>query len=195
MKPAVRLRSYWTSRPMAATTSTRSPCHAQSRYRVARGKAVLVKTTAAGRNRGKAGAPELDWGSNHLRPNPPQAMATAADQEIQRMIAATGKRPSPRAARKARKASSLELSRPTATRHRPLSTLHDGRCRTPCKTRFRLAGCAFAGRESNPLGSVERFQIKSSSFPGLRLTQGQNLTPNNIGCNDRCPTVGGWLRP
>ena len=41
-----------------------------------------------------------------------------------------------------------------------LSTLHDGRCRTPCKTRFRLAGCAFAGRESNPLSSVERLQIQ-----------------------------------
>ena len=27
-----------------------------------------------------------------------------------------------------------------------LSTLHDPRCRWPCKTRFRLAGCAFAGR-------------------------------------------------
>ena len=67
------------------------------------------------------------------------------------------------------KASSLQLSRLTATLRHPLSTLHDGRCRTPCKTRFRLAGCTFAGRESNPLGSVERFQINSSSFPGLRL--------------------------
>ena len=44
------------------------------------------------------------------------------------------------------KASSLELSRLTATLHRPLSTLHDGRYRSPCKTRFRLAGCAFARR-------------------------------------------------
>ena len=71
------------------------------------------------------------------------------------------------------KASSLQLSRLTATLRHPLSTLHDGRCRTPCKTRFRLAGCTFAGRESNPLGSVERFQINSSSFPGLRLALGQ----------------------
>ena len=67
------------------------------------------------------------------------------------------------------KASSLELSRLTATLRRPLSTLHDERCRTPCKTRFRLAGCAFAGRESDPLGNVGRFQVRSSSFPGLRL--------------------------
>ncbi len=75
------------------------------------------------------------------------------------------------------KASSLQLSRLTATLRHPLSTLHDARCRTPCKTRFRLAGCAFAGRESNPLGSVERFQINSSSFPGLRLALGQLCTP------------------
>ena len=50
-----------------------------------------------------------------------------------------------------------------------LSTLHDPRCREPCKTRFRLAGCAFAGRESNPLGSDERFQLMVSPFPDLCL--------------------------
>ena len=52
-----------------------------------------------------------------------------------------------------------------------LSTLHDRRCRMPCKTRFRLAGCAFAGRESNPLDRYERFQLMASSFPELRLAQ------------------------
>ena len=52
-----------------------------------------------------------------------------------------------------------------------VSTLHDGRYRTPCKTRFRLAGCAFAGRESNPLDRYERFQIISSPSPGLSLAQ------------------------
>jgi hypothetical protein len=43
----------------------------------------------------------------------------------------------------------------------PLSTLHERRCRHPCKTRFRLAGSAFAGRASNPLGHKERFQATS----------------------------------
>src|SRR6201984_736619 len=42
-----------------------------------------------------------------------------------------------------------------------LSTLHERRYRHPCKTRFRLAGSAFAGRVSNPLGHVERFQVTS----------------------------------
>ncbi len=43
--------------------------------------------------------------------------------------------------------------------------------RTPCKTRFRLAGRAFAGRESNPLDRYERFQFVASSSPGLTLAQ------------------------
>ena len=69
------------------------------------------------------------------------------------------------------KASSFDGFRGCATLHHLLSTLHDGRCRTPCKTRFRLAGCAFAGRGSNPLDRYERFQLMSSSSPGLRLAR------------------------
>src|ERR1700751_2363629 len=41
----------------------------------------------------------------------------------------------------------------------PLPTLHERRRRHPCKARFRLAGCAFAGRGSNPLERDERFQV------------------------------------
>src|SRR5271165_5631581 len=44
----------------------------------------------------------------------------------------------------------------------PLSTLHERRRRLPCKTRFRLAGCASTGRGSNPLDRFERFQV---TFP------------------------------
>jgi hypothetical protein len=40
-----------------------------------------------------------------------------------------------------------------------LPTLHERRHRHPCKARFRLAGCAFAGRVSNPLERDERFQV------------------------------------
>ena len=63
------------------------------------------------------------------------------------------------------------ISRLTPSLRHLLSTLHDARCRTPCKTRFRLAGFAFTGRESNPLGHYERFQVMASSSPGLRLAQ------------------------
>jgi len=41
----------------------------------------------------------------------------------------------------------------------PLPTLHERRHHHPCKARFRLAGCAFAERESNPLERDERFQV------------------------------------
>ena len=47
----------------------------------------------------------------------------------------------------------------------PLSTLHERRRRLPCKTRFRLAGFAFAGRASNPLDRCERFQVTSVLLP------------------------------
>ena len=67
------------------------------------------------------------------------------------------------------RASSLELSGlNSGALSSPVYASRPG-CRWPCKTRFRLAGCAFAGRESNPLGCDERFQFISSSFPDLRL--------------------------
>jgi Putative transposase len=47
----------------------------------------------------------------------------------------------------------------------PLSTLHERRCRLPCKTRFRLAGCASTGRGLNPLDRCERFQVTSLLLP------------------------------
>jgi transposase len=53
------------------------------------------------------------------------------------------------------------ISRLTPGLWYPLSTLHERRCRRPCKTDFRLAGCAFAGRELNPLDRTERFQATS----------------------------------
>ena len=43
----------------------------------------------------------------------------------------------------------------------PLSTLRERRHRLPRKIRFRLAGCASTGRESNPLDRFERFQVTS----------------------------------
>jgi hypothetical protein len=69
------------------------------------------------------------------------------------------------------KASATTTSRGSITRlQHTLSTLHDRRRRRPCKTRFRLAGSASTGGDSNPMGHSERFQIISFSFPGLRLS-------------------------
>lgn len=63
------------------------------------------------------------------------------------------------------KASAAHDFEATAGLQRPLSTLHERRYRRPCKTRFRLAGSAFAGRGLNPLGRGERFQSVSIHPP------------------------------
>ena len=55
------------------------------------------------------------------------------------------------------KASTMLFRGSIASLHHPQCTLHDMRCRTPCNTRFRLADCAFAGREANPLARNEGF--------------------------------------
>src|SRR5436190_3403142 len=72
----------------------------------------------------------------------------------------------------------------------PLSTLHERRRRLPCKTRFRLAGCASTGRGSNPLDRCERFQVTFPfSFPGLLLSQGSS-TPS--GRSADCEQTPRW---
>jgi hypothetical protein len=47
------------------------------------------------------------------------------------------------------------LEADTGLRH-PLSTLHERRRRRPCKTRFRLAGCASTERGVEPSGSLRK---------------------------------------
>ena len=68
--------------------------------------------------------------------------------------------PSGHPGRRPQRVHNLEAN--TGPQH-PLSTLHERRRRLPCKTRFRLAGCASAGRELNPLDRFERFQVTSHS--------------------------------
>lgn len=74
------------------------------------------------------------------------------------------------------KASAVHDFEAAAGLQRALSTLHERRCRRPCKTRFRPAGSDFTGRELNPLGRDERFRLlHPSSFPGLILTQAGSI--------------------
>lgn len=67
------------------------------------------------------------------------------------------------------KASSITRFRSCTPLRHLLPTLYDGRCRTPCKTRSRPAGCASAGRESNQLDRDEGFLFMTSSSPELGL--------------------------
>ena len=62
--------------------------------RSARGKALLVETTAAGYGEGRMAAPQRDWIASRLGPNFPQSMATVQSQSFIAVLAATGTPPS-----------------------------------------------------------------------------------------------------
>ena len=62
--------------------------------RTARGKALLVETTAAGWGEGMTSAPRKDWVASRLGPNPPAGMAAVAKQSFEEVLAATGTPPS-----------------------------------------------------------------------------------------------------
>ena len=57
---------------------------------MARGKALLIETTAAGWGEGRSAAPQRDWMSSRLGPAPPQAVVQVADAAFSRMLAACG---------------------------------------------------------------------------------------------------------
>ena len=56
----------------------------------ARGKAVLVETTAAGWGEGRASAPQTDWKPHRLGPMMPESLVAVADAAFSRMVAACG---------------------------------------------------------------------------------------------------------
>ena len=56
----------------------------------ARGKALLVETTAAGHGEGKGAAPQRDWIPSRLGPTPPAAMIEVARDAFARTLAACG---------------------------------------------------------------------------------------------------------
>ena len=58
--------------------------------RAARGKAVLLETTAAGWGEGASAAPRQDWKAQRLGPNPPAAMGEVLGQGFLEVLAACG---------------------------------------------------------------------------------------------------------
>ena len=58
--------------------------------RDAKGKALLVETTAAGWSEGKQAAPQFDWKQSRLGPMPTEATVKLADDAFARMLAACG---------------------------------------------------------------------------------------------------------
>ena len=61
--------------------------------KTARGKALLVETSAAGWGEGKASAPHRDWQASRLGPMPPESMVKVAEQAFAHVLAATGTPP------------------------------------------------------------------------------------------------------
>ena len=59
----------------------------------ARGKALLLETTAAGYGEGMASAPRRDWVASRLGPNPPESMVALRSDAFQAVLAATGTPP------------------------------------------------------------------------------------------------------
>ena len=59
----------------------------------ARGKAMLVETTASGWGDGKTAAPQQDWKQSRLGPSPPEIMAMLRRDAFAHVLAATGTPP------------------------------------------------------------------------------------------------------
>ena len=60
----------------------------------ARGKALLVETSAAGWGEGRTAAPQRDWQASRLGPMPPESMATIRKDAFEAVLAACGTPPS-----------------------------------------------------------------------------------------------------
>lgn len=56
----------------------------------ARGRALLVETTAAAWGEGRAAAPQSDWKQSRLGPAPPEALVKVADAAFARVLASCG---------------------------------------------------------------------------------------------------------
>ena len=71
-----------------AATDPLAPLKAD--IRAARGKALLLETTAAGYAEGPSAAPRQDWKAQRLGPNPPAGMADVLGQSFFEVLAACG---------------------------------------------------------------------------------------------------------
>ena len=115
----------------------------------ARGKALLVETTAAAWDQGKAGAPQKDWSANRLGPNPPDAMVAVSKDAFARVLAACGCSPAlfddsdGTSKREALRQWHLGTVQPLA---RLLETELSEKLDAPIKLRFDLYNIDLAGR-------------------------------------------------
>ena len=62
--------------------------------RTARGRALLLETTAAGFGDGRSAAPQRDWVPSRLGPDPPAGLVQVREQAFNAVLASTGTPPS-----------------------------------------------------------------------------------------------------
>ena len=115
--------------------------------RTARGKALLLETTAAGFGEGRSAAPRRDWMASRLGPHPPESMAQVQKQSFEAVLAATGTQGRP-GARERGKDTRLGRRRPHGQRCEGSPDCAGSRQRFPptgrsrvlpdCPTRLRL---------------------------------------------------------
>ena len=78
-------------RRMAETLGTEDPtADLKADLASARGKAVLLETTAHAWGEGRSAAPKRDWISSRLGPDPPVALAEIMERGFSQMLAAFG---------------------------------------------------------------------------------------------------------
>ena len=115
----------------------------------ARGKAMLVESTAGGMGEGRGNAPQRDWDPRRLGPSPPDAMVQLADSAFARMLAACGCSPAlfddsdGTSKREALRQWHLGTVQPHA---RLLEAELSAKLETPVRLRFDLYNVDLAGR-------------------------------------------------
>ena len=115
----------------------------------AKGKALLMESTASGYGGGKAEAPRQDWQPERLGPAPAQGLVQVADQAFARVLAACGSSPAlfdnsdGTSKREALRQWHLGTVRPLA---RMLETELSAKLETPVRLGFDLYSTDLAGR-------------------------------------------------
>ena len=88
--PLAQLLTYPESQDLDSDDDSDPLAGLRASIAAARGKAMLVESTAGGMGEGRANAPQRDWKPERLGPSPPDAMVQIADSAFGRMLAACG---------------------------------------------------------------------------------------------------------
>ena len=88
--PLAQIMSRYRKTAATATKTTDPLSTLKAGIAAARGKAVLVETTAAGYGEGRGAAPVKDWKAERLGPAPPEALVSLSKAAFARMLAACG---------------------------------------------------------------------------------------------------------